>query len=955
MPGPLEDVRVFDLTHKHLLLAAVGLSALVVLSCTSDGQPQAREPTDTPASAGAPTALPIPGLAPTAIVLPEVQSPSPTPNISATVAAAIEATAQAESTVAAAVEATIRALRTPTPTPTPSPTPGLTPTQTPTSVPKATPTPTLTPIPRPPTPSPTARRTPPIPTPTVRPPIPTPTVRPTPTPIPTPTPACGGSGVVVITGTVTIDGVPVQRGTRIEALRSGVLVGAAETGIPGLAPNQYRMDLLATASLDCQEVTLGIVGRAGTARAMIHANRLIQAPIQLFTSGGAINRKVIIVQGIDSDGGSLQGRRQTLLDGLQSRRTSDSVPVEREDVIGFSYGDLYRDLQTNEIFSGTEYRSGVEIEPVYGKTDTCTGVEAAAERLDRLVKQIAAVEPNAELTFVAHSLGGMVATFWVSEQTDQFLARHVRSVITLDSPLDGHPIRNPRSQCGEEDQSWQDIGFFNPVVSAPLSDRSRTAFRTSFFHMNSTRIGDTLPGGIGLPGGCGSTTIDYFGVDHSCLIDGSGNALPSITSIVTSPESTPPLGYDAEIISIAEAAFPPSEPKTVLVTIRNLGAAVTNFLLTATDVSPRWTVDDECGDFFGTDCEVDDLTPGAVASRPYTIATTSSRPGNVTWVLRIGQNCGFFGCNFDSQTDAKSATFIVIAATPTPTPTPQIVAGPQGVPGFAGPPGPRGAAGPPGPLPPVVDMEAAITRLVADGSQPSGPAGPFGAAGSTGPPGPAGPPGRALTFEEIRSLIREVIQDPGPLPTNTIAVQGAAGPSGPAGPRGPRGPDGSQGSPYSSSQLRALIQEVLALPSGVGPAGPNGAPGLAGAPGPAGTAGAPTSSAAVKALIRQVLSELRPTLFAPPGATGAPGPAGPRGPSGTTGASGPIPSDETLRNLIIEIAGATGTASLGRPGPAGASGARGPSGPVGPTGPEGPLPSIDLLGTLIEQILSESS
>ena len=117
------------------------------------------------------------------------ESPTPAPDLGATVEAAVAAalptttptpTPDIDATVEARMAATIAAMPTPTPIPTATPTPTPLPTATPTHTPLPTATPTPTPRPTP-TPTPTPR---PTPTPT---PTPVPTATPTPTPIPTPT------------------------------------------------------------------------------------------------------------------------------------------------------------------------------------------------------------------------------------------------------------------------------------------------------------------------------------------------------------------------------------------------------------------------------------------------------------------------------------------------------------------------------------------------------------------------------------------------------------------------------------------------------------------------------------------------------------------------------------------------------------------------------------------------
>lgn len=174
--------------------------------------------------------------------------------------------------------------------------------------------------------------------------------------------------------------------------------------------------------------------------------------------------------------------------------------------------------------------------------------------------------------------------------------------------------------------------------------------------------------------------------------------------------------------------------------------------------------------------------------------------------------------------------------------------GPQGPAGPQGPTGADGAQGPTGPA----------GADGADGAQgPTGPTGADGiqgAMGPTGAPGSAGPVGPAgLTFmgqydsgttysandavgyngASYFSLVGSNVGNTPPTTTPysdafwaLLALQGAAGPTGATGPTGPQGPVGATG-PTGPTGLTGAT----------GPAGPTGADGVQGAMGPTGASG----------------------------------------------------------------------------------------------------------------------
>lgn len=181
-----------------------------------------------------------------------------------------------------------------------------------------------------------------------------------------------------------------------------------------------------------------------------------------------IDHKVIFIQGINSESGNDtcsnvgfiqdgRNRVQWMVDYLVDNPwVTDSVPSldSPEDFAYFSYSGDYC-TKTDGSFN---YQK-----PRYSDGDTCDGVRNAAGRLHEMVEQILLDHPDAKFTFIAHSMGGMVASGWVRLHPD--MVDRVNSVITFDSPLRGIP-NGILAQRDEEaqfpclpffSQSWDDL------------------------------------------------------------------------------------------------------------------------------------------------------------------------------------------------------------------------------------------------------------------------------------------------------------------------------------------------------------------------------------------------------------------------------------------------------------------------------------------------------------------
>ena len=184
-------------------------------------------------------------------------------------------------------------------------------------------------------------------------------------------------------------------------------------------------------------------------------------------------------------------RRQTLISVLRN-----NLPGDWESrVLGFSYSGSYEDCDTGNQFSSENYPFGnYRVFPDYRPTDTCTGVRDAANKLDSLLSVLNAREPNREVILLGHSLGGMVAAYYVADVASSVIREQIRSIITIDSPILGFTGRNPLSDCLVTAQSWQDILGESPIVRS-IESIEGTDLAEKLLHLNSTDIGNSLLGG----------------------------------------------------------------------------------------------------------------------------------------------------------------------------------------------------------------------------------------------------------------------------------------------------------------------------------------------------------------------------------------------------------------------------------------------------------------------------
>jgi len=210
-----------------------------------------------------------------------------------------------------------------------------------------------------------------------------------------------------------------------------------------------------------------------------------------------LERAVIFIQGINSVSGECGGTFRADVDWIKEFLTTKSWVTERVSLDGaasfayFSYAGSYP----------STYCDAVYVQPQYGKGDTCNGVPAAADKLGALIDWMLVDQGAEKVDLVAHSMGGMVATYWLHQHPE--MRSKVNSVVTFDSPLRGVPnkfIINDFPEwfpegdgCDTSSPSWDDLWCedyeeipaecSSPIVPAI----SNLANDVRFFTMDATR------------------------------------------------------------------------------------------------------------------------------------------------------------------------------------------------------------------------------------------------------------------------------------------------------------------------------------------------------------------------------------------------------------------------------------------------------------------------------------
>jgi len=192
------------------------------------------------------------------------------------------------------------------------------------------------------------------------------------------------------------------------------------------------------------------------------------------------NRKVIFIQGINSKSecpwdtlsNGFNENVQWIVNYLTGQDPSGRWVGQYVSLFPWSWPYSYGDFRYFS-YSG-DYDADSKL-ACYDSTDTCTGIQAAANRLDDLISGLLANDPTTRFDLMAHSMGGLVAALWVAQHQDT-ARQHVNSVVTFDSPLKGinweqaaglgtlNWLWEGGSVCNASDQSVRDLVDGSPVV-----------------------------------------------------------------------------------------------------------------------------------------------------------------------------------------------------------------------------------------------------------------------------------------------------------------------------------------------------------------------------------------------------------------------------------------------------------------------------------------------------------
>lgn len=327
--------------------------------------------------------------------------------------------------------------------------------------------------------------------------------------------------------------------------------------------------------------------------------------------------KVIVLQGIESKGSCAEAnspskdtfyaRLNTILNAAQSSASTgweQTALLQDTDVIGFSYSGTYQNCGTNSSFGAPNYPVGTAtiagprpgaafVMPWYAKSDTCSGVMPAARQLGILVRRILAVQPNARVYLVGHSMGGMTATYWFSKVATDEERASIQGIVTIDSPLQGYGlwslVWDVRFYCSADTGAGQDIAGSTPAVPG-IMELSRTQHVREVFSIDSTTIGSNIPNSNFWTGGCGGTRFWDLLVNHSCAF----TSAPDLSVIGRVLDSLPTPEFKRVALRIDSLAATPrtaaqGSPAMVSVTVTNTGTVTTTFSVVVSTTLPDGT------------------------------------------------------------------------------------------------------------------------------------------------------------------------------------------------------------------------------------------------------------------------------------------------------------------------------------------------------------------------------
>lgn len=134
-------------------------------------------------------------------------------------------------------------------------------------------------------------------------------------------------------------------------------------------------------------------------------------------------------------------RLLVLVAGLGSSSDNGAAFEVAHGALGYAPSDVVR-------FS---YRGGRAEENPYGPGDTVVDIRHSARRLRELLVEVAAANPGVPVDIVAHSQGGLVARWALTEELDGLDPRlpHVATLVTLGTPHNGADVATLSAMLGQ--------------------------------------------------------------------------------------------------------------------------------------------------------------------------------------------------------------------------------------------------------------------------------------------------------------------------------------------------------------------------------------------------------------------------------------------------------------------------------------------------------------------------